>query len=193
MTMLNFGDEFFAVEQMTARMVNDINGVVIDGLSLNVYIYVIIFFLVISWLLFEFYKKIPFDFMDLGRKTLILMFVFWSLMEIKSTLNYISYAQDDFRLFSYKTLDQKRMETPTEGLYKFAKLVEEKTPKEAKIKFFILNNDDFIKIKLKYYLAPTHFNQVESLEAAEYIAGYGVNFMPKNILGATPYGWVAKR
>jgi len=191
--MLNFGDEFFAVEQMTARMVNNINGVIINDLSLNVYVFGMIFLVVVLWIFFDFYKNNFFNFKDLGRKTLIIIFVFWSLMEIKSTLNYISYAQDDFRLFSYKTLDQKRMETPTEGLYKFAKLVEEKTPKEAKIKFFILNNDDFIKIKLKYYLAPTHFNQVESLEAAEYIAGYGVNFMPKNILGATPYGWVAKR
>ncbi|OGC13697.1 hypothetical protein A3J90_01955 [candidate division WOR-1 bacterium RIFOXYC2_FULL_37_10] len=189
--MLDFLDDFFAVEQMTARMVNNINGVIINDLSLNVYVFGMIFLVVVLWIFFDFYKNNFFNFKDLGRKTLIIIFIFWALMEIRTSQNYISYAENDYKAFFGKTLDQKRAETPTTGLYQFVQLIKEKTPKGAKIKFFSLN-DDFVKMKLKYYLAPTHFNQVE-LEEAEYVAGYGVNFAPRYVLGSTSYGWVTKK
>lgn len=181
-------EEFFAVEKMTNRMVNNITGMTIDGVSVNFVIYLSIGFIVFAWVMFEIYKNKPFSLKDLGRKLLIVTFAFWLLLEAHSMINYFAYTIDDGKLLFGKSLDEKRALTSFEGLYDFCLFIEKEIPQNAKIAL-IPTPYEFVNIKLNYYLAP--YNTVNSNEA-DYIIGYMVNPQGLKVEKYMKYGWISK-
>lgn len=181
-------EEFFAVEKMTNRMVNNIVGMTLDSVSANLYIYLSIGFLVFAWVMFEVYKNKPFSIKDLGRKLLIITFAFWLLLEAHSFINCFSYTIDDFTQLFGKSIDEKHAITSPIGLYEFCQMVKKEIPADAKV-YLVPAPDEYVNIKLNYYLAP--YNATNSNEA-EYLIGYMINPGTLKIEKYTQYGWIAK-
>lgn len=182
-------DEFFAVEKMTARMVNNIAGPTINGTPVNAYIYMLLTAIAAGLILYAFLRRSKINWPEIGKKLLVIIFAFWLLLEARGTLNYLSYLTDDLTALFGKTLDEKRAITSPVGLYEFTQLVNRSAPKGTKVALLYPPQNDFIWIKLKYYIAPLYITDEAH---ADFVAGYLVEPNYKYFAN-TQYGWVAKK
>jgi len=184
-----FWEEFFTIEKVTARMVNNIAGISINDLSINVYLYFLAGVIGAAYVSYEIYKSNKVAWVNLGKVLMITVFLFWCLMEARISMNYFSYFQDDLNNLAGRSLEEKRIITSPPGLYEFTQLVKKHTRIGDKIA--IINPpDEFIEIKLNYYLFP--YNKVSTNEA-QFIAGYFVMPGGYKYFANTQYGWIANK
>jgi hypothetical protein len=189
MPQFDFWHEFFLVEEMTGRTVNNIIGPTMDGTSIKVYLYLLVGLSVFTWVMYDLFRSLSVDWKDLGRKILILVFAFWAAMEARSALNYISYFRNDLVQLYGKSLDQKRSLTSPEGLFEFTQFIKKEIP-PGKTVGILHPRDEYIDLKIYYYLHP-----IEKVDPAraDYVAGY--MSYPKNIKiwKQSRYGWIVKK
>lgn len=173
---------------MTARMANNINGIFIDGVSINAYIYAILAFILLALIIYKSVSKNTLGIKNIGRMILIAIFCFWIALELLFTVNYINFSASDFSMLFRKPLEIKWALTSPPGLFEFTQLVDKNIHNASKLA--LVTPGEYFTIKTKYFLAPR--NLVDTLEA-EYIAGYGIQPGRYKIFASTPYGWVAKK
>lgn len=189
MDFSDYLNEFFAVEKMTARMVNNIDGPIVDGRSVFGYIYLLLALIAIAWVCFSIYQNKKPSFESVGLKILIIILGFWIALEARSALNYLTYFNDDSLALSGKSLSQKRALTSPVGMYDFVELIESNVPAGEKIEL-LAPKDEYINIKLGLFLQPKY--EIATSEA-KYIAGYLMPPQGYKYFANTQYGWIARK
>ena len=179
--------EFFQVEPLLPRTVNNITGPTLDGNSVNIIIYLLVGLFIAGYAYYLWIKgRLIWE--KVGRAGLLALLLLWILLEVRQSFSYLTYFNQDQDIFGGRTLAQKRAELPPPGFYWFVMFTEERVSKTVPVAVRS-NLDQFTTMKWNYYTAPLNLT---SEATAELIIG--LNVPP--IKGAGEFArnfWVAKR
>jgi hypothetical protein len=179
--------EFFQVEPLLPRTVNNITGPTLDGNPINLIIFIIIG-LFIAGYAYYLWVKGQLKWEKVGRAGVLVLFLFWILLEVVRSFSYLTYFSEDQARFGGKTLSQKRRELEPKGFYSFVEFAEKKVSKTTPV-MVRRNVDEYTGMLWNYYTAP--LNQTAEADA-EYVIGLNVEPI-KNAEQFVPNFWVARR
>ena len=187
----DFFGQFFAIEKVTARMVNNIDGAIIGDFQVNFYIYILLAIIAAIAIGYELYKYNRIVFKEAKFIIFISLFVCWGALEFRSTLQYISYTSDDIHSLADKTLDEKRAVVSPTGMGEFVSMIKKHVKNNETIVLYA-PKDEYIWIKLQYWLAPIKLIYPEDKKTGDFTARNFVTNLPSNAIDTSSYGWLVK-
>jgi len=165
--------EFFTFERPAPRTVNFIYGPKINGISVNTYIYSLIFLISLLLILFYWIKL-----NDLGKllnitplKIIMICFIFWLLLDARTAVDQLRSAIIDHQTFGGKSFEEKQA-LSTSGsfndFYYYLRFCGEKIPHGSTYSLVVGPSAIYFIDKSRYYLYPTYEDTME----AEYVLVY---------------------
>jgi hypothetical protein len=158
--------EFFTFEVPQLRTVNFIYGPKIAMVSVNMYIYLLIFFISVIIILVR-YREAGAVFKDSAKKIIIICLVFWVALDLRILIDQARTVILDTQTFKGKTLDERRSLVTLNDYYDFLHFSDSAVPKGASFNLVHPTYYYYWAEKAMYYLSPRSIS-----ETADYILVY---------------------
>ena len=151
--------EFFTFERPMPRTINVIFGPKLNGISINVYIYYLIFSSSFLYLIYFSIKLRDFKSImnSLIPKILLACFFFWVLLDVRILMDQIRYSVLNYQIFAGKSLEEKQALSTFQyyrDFYYFLKICKTKLPERALYSLVVPDGYTYFDIKARYYLYP---------------------------------------
>ena len=182
--------EFWSVDPILPRTVNNIPGPTLDGTSLNLIIYFMLAMFIAGYAFYLWFRANRLDLEKLGRMSIAVLLIFWIGLEVRQSFSYFTYWSADRAQFSGKSLSQKRDLIYPPGFYSFCEFVQMRVP-PSELLAVRSRVDELTSIMWNYYSLP---RPVSDEAGAAYIVG--MNVPPDPALKTEefyPNWWVARK